>query len=235
MGVAWNAIQTDVRLKKFQKALLQVGNIVCEGQKRGNAQGFKVMSVKAFINCRSNDLSCVLMDYVLDQILSVDPELMDFAEELHGHLKKIEKYSIERQFFICFKKIELCIDVENKIMAFKKIMLQILINTRSPTPDQGYLEFFHKFLMENYHKIQKLEKDALDQRIGYHDTLLWLGESENMINSIEFSNVYLNDHMKNFENTYKCFEALKQRKSKERHDADLAKLNAGRRARHHKK
>jgi hypothetical protein len=36
------------------------------------------------------------MDYVLDQILSVDPKLMDFAEELHGHLKKIEKYSIER-------------------------------------------------------------------------------------------------------------------------------------------
>jgi hypothetical protein len=52
------------------------------------------MGLKAFVNCKANDGTCFLIDYLVEEIYKVDPELMEFAHEMHDHLINIKKYDV---------------------------------------------------------------------------------------------------------------------------------------------
>lgn len=109
------------------------------------------MGLKAFINCKANDGSCFLIDYLVEEIYKVDPELMEFAQEMYDNLVNIRKYDVT----------ELYQEVNQKLGVFSKMMTQVELSSRSVPPDEGFVTFFHKFLAENNEKIVALDQDTL--------------------------------------------------------------------------
>ena len=74
-------------IQKLLRVLLDAGNIVNSGTRRGDAYGFRLESLKDFLNCKSplkKGLS--LLEYVLTEIHAQTPSILEFSLPTFRHV-----------------------------------------------------------------------------------------------------------------------------------------------------
>ena len=198
-------LSEDERWIHFLKIILETGNRITKNTKRGDAIGIKCITIKAFLNCRSNDGSCTLMEYIIREVFKEDKELFNFAGEFAEKLKECVKYNTEDNYTdICKKK-----------SGFNKMKVQIEGAKNSIPPDSGFIDYNLKFFAENVEFVQDLEKDAEKVHDSYFSTMKFLGELEAKLKDTK-SDDYLKDYLDIFEKIDQAYKKMLSQVEKQR-------------------
>lgn len=154
---------------KFMRVCLDAGNFLNTNTRRGDAYGFKALSLKEFITCTSTVKSGVsLMEYLLIEINRSSPGLLEFV----GFLKMNCEVSASRN-------LEDAIDDINELKGkFNILRGHLEAAERAEPPDIGFIKKFENFLAENGEKIIILEEEGLRTKEFYFEVMILLGETE---------------------------------------------------------
>lgn len=156
-------------IQKLLRVLLDAGNIVNSGTRRGDAYGFRLESLKDFLNCKSplkKGLS--LLEYVLTEIHAQTPSILEFSKPLFNYLENCHRHSIE-------STIQIIIQVKQKINRMR-IYLE---NAEKPNvDDRNFIAKFEPFFLENAEKIVILEETSIEVKKNYFETMIFVGENQ---------------------------------------------------------
>lgn len=179
-------LQKNPLFHKFLAVCLDVGNVLNNGTRRGNALGFKVASLIDFFTCKSPmKMSLSLMEYLIAEINIQCPGMLEFIKELNRSLKLATSKNIE--------------DVVDEVMDSKRrfgvLQQQLESAENGPTKDLFFVVKFQDFFLENGSRVVELEEQALAARELYTATMILMGESERKLSekkSKDFLGVFSN-------------------------------------------
>lgn len=197
---ACEILQDDRNFQKFLRLAIDAGNIMNIGTRRGNAYGFRIVSLIEFFSCKSSvKIGLSLMEYIMFEIHVQNPTILNFVEGLAKKLKMAISRNIE--------------DVVDETMELKRrfAVLQNHLESaeKSKPPDSFFILKFEKFMAENGEKIVTLEEELLKTKEFYFETMLFLGEPERKLKdkkSKEMLMVYYNT----FNQMLGCIEKFKK-------------------------
>lgn len=79
---ACREIEKSKSFKKIVEVILAVGNFINGGTRRGEAYGFRLVSITKLIDTKTTDNKTNLLQYIAALVKKKAPELLNFYEEL---------------------------------------------------------------------------------------------------------------------------------------------------------
>jgi hypothetical protein len=197
---ACEMFQDNRSFQKFLRVSIDAGNIINDGNRRGNAYGFKVISLIEFFSCKSSvKLGLSLMEYILFEIYAQSPSTISFVEAAVQKLKVAITRNIE--------------DVVDETMELKRkfgvLRSHLEAAERSIPVDSFFILKFEGFMANNGEKIVILEEELKKTKEFYFETMLFLGEQERRLKdkkSKEVLTVFYNT----FNQMQGCIEKFKK-------------------------
>lgn len=126
-------------------------------------------SLKGFLDCKSPlQKGLSLLEYVLTEIHTQSPKILDFAEPLFDFLKICQKNSIE-------DAIEFIIKIKQKI---NRMRIYLENSEKPEVNDSFFIAKFEPFFIENAEKIVVLEELSIEVKKSYFETMIFVGENQ---------------------------------------------------------
>jgi len=203
---------TDDRFFQFLKILLDVGNLISIGTKRGGVNGFKMALLPKFASCKANNGKDILLPYILLKLADQKPEILDYFKDLEICMNGASTFDLE--------------DVINALTALKAKFNQLKTllesSEKANPPDESFISTFGPFFSENTKKTIEMEERAMATRTNFHNTLIKLGDELRKIKD-EKTSALMKNYNGNFSDIFKSLEQVQKIKEKERKGAKKEK------------
>lgn len=196
---------TDDRFFQFLKILLDVGNLISIGTKRGGVNGFKMGLLPKFASCKANNGKDSLMPYLLLKIADQKPEILEYFKDLEICMSGASCFDLE--------------DVINNLAALKAKFNQLKTllesSEKANPPDENFISTFGPFFTENTKKTIEMEERAIATRTNFHNTLVKLGDEMRKIKD-DKTTALMKNYNAHFSDIFRSLEHVAKVKEKER-------------------
>lgn len=140
----------DKRLHRFMRLCLDIGNLVNQGTRRGNAHGFKFASFKSFASCKGNDGKQYLLPYIFEEISEQHPEALGFYEDMKTCISAAMNFDID----------DVITGVGTLKTKFTQLKTTLEASEKMNPPDENFIANFQPFYNENVKQTIELEDKA---------------------------------------------------------------------------
>ena len=162
-------LRENIPFQKFLKICLDAGNILNTGNnRRGNAYGFRIKSLKSFLSCKSSlKRNVSLAEYIIMEVLEQNPKILDFIPLF------CEKFNL-----VMTRNIENLVKDIMKTKGKFNILRNHLEESEKNPVDNFFIDKFDTFFSDNGEKVVFLEEESLRTKEFYFETMVFLGENE---------------------------------------------------------
>lgn len=162
-------LRENLAFQRFMRICLDAGNVLNTNSRRGDAYGFKAVSIKEFITCTSVVKTGIsLLEYIMIEINLMNPKLLDFIEDLKVKSEMSAGRNIE-------DVVDDIIELKGR---FNLLRTHLESAEQSNPPDTGFISKFEVFLADNGEKMVVLEEEGLKTKEFYFEVMILLGENE---------------------------------------------------------
>ncbi|KAI6658500.1 Protein diaphanous-like protein 3 isoform X2 [Oopsacas minuta] len=204
-------VKNSKRLRKVIEYVLLIGNKMNAGTKHAQTAGFHLESLTKLDGTKTNDHTLNLMNFIVEVIEGVEPDLLKFVLELEEvrMAAKVNDENLRSQI----RNMSNCIDE----------VRQELKHYSDESKIDSY-ERYHKvmpeFLKETEQEHKSIKKLYKDMESSLHETIRWFAMDPRKVNTEDFF-AYFVKFINIFEKARKENELIRETRKKELHKREV--------------
>jgi Formin Homology 2 Domain len=196
---------TDDRFFQFLKILLDVGNLISIGTKRGGVNGFKMALLPKFASCKANNGKDALLPYLLLKIADQKPEILEYFKDLETCMNGAS----------CFDLEDVINNLANLKAKFNQLKTLLESSEKANPPDENLISTLGPFFTDNLKKTMETEERAITTKTSFHNALIKLGDELRKIKD-EKTTALMKNYNGHFSDIFKALEHVAKVKETER-------------------